>query len=94
MSEIIYSRHGLTISQYIGPEIGISIKNDPLSSDRTRYQITNNAGLLITLSAYEWHALADYFQDMPPDDDRRDDCDIPTCSKDHVHGMVQKRVAG
>ena len=66
---------GLTISQYAGPELPFTIKDDPLSADRRRYQITNDSGLLTTLSAREWAALGEFFGW---------DCS-PECEGPHLH---------
>jgi hypothetical protein len=64
MSEILFEHpSGLTVSRYVGPELGFSIKEEPLTADRHRYQITNGAGMLVTLSAVEWNALCVFLGD-------------------------------
>jgi hypothetical protein len=60
-TELLETRSGLRITRYVGPEIGMSIQEEPCTSDRYRYQITNGAGMLTTLSRCEWLELADYF---------------------------------
>jgi hypothetical protein len=54
-------KSGLHISRYAGPEISWSFKEEPCTADRRRYQITNNAGMLVTLSRCEWLDLAAFF---------------------------------
>jgi hypothetical protein len=69
MSEELYGgpRTGLGLGQYIGPEIGFSIKEEPWTADRRRYQIGTADGRLLTLSRGEWLDLADYFREAGPD---------------------------
>jgi hypothetical protein len=58
---LISDRSGLTVTQYVGPEL-------PLTGERRRYQITNDAGLLTTLSRPQWEALGEWFtRDCSPE---------------------------
>lgn len=63
MSQILYTgdKTGLHVSRYVGPEIGVSIKEKPWTGDRRRYQITTLSGMLIMLSRGEFLDLAEFF---------------------------------
>jgi hypothetical protein len=55
VSSNLFSKDGVGISTYIGPEL-------PLSDNRRRYQITNlDTGALITLDQQQWRALREWF---------------------------------
>lgn len=52
---------GVKVTEYAGPELGFSWAGDPVSVDRRRYQITNDAGMLTTLGRAEMEALGEWF---------------------------------
>jgi hypothetical protein len=59
---------GLKVTEYPGPWPGFSDLARPATADRRRYQITNDAGLLTTLSRAEWEALGEWFtRDCSPE---------------------------
>lgn len=65
---LIADGSGLSVSEYIGPEIGFTDPARPSTADRRRYQITNDAGMLTTLSRVQWEALGEWFsRDCAPD---------------------------
>jgi hypothetical protein len=60
--QFVHGPTRLRITPYAGPELPVSDPAIPYADQRRRYQLTTDAGMVLTLSRAEWHALADWFQ--------------------------------